>query len=303
MADESVPTALGDTVQAVTGRRVTACVPLTRSSGYSPALRIRAHFADGTTAFVKAATNDFTANSIRREEVVYRSLGEQLFLPAYIGVGEYEQGRSLLILEDLSDSYWGPPWREGDVAKVLAMLEQVRPLASRFPADFLPSQDAERHGLASWARVAADPEPFLTLGYCSRDWLEAALPVLLNADETAVLAGDDLVHQDVRSDNLCFTADGRAILVDWNWACYGNGTVDIAGWLPSLRSEGGPAPESVLPDDPALAGILAGFWAANAGLPAHDFDPAGRIRRLQRTQVAVALPWAARELGLPPPCP
>ena len=87
--------------------------------------------------------------------------------------------------------------------------------------------------------------------------------------------------------------------VYWNWACYGNGLVDIAGWLPSLHHEGGPAPETILPDQPELAAILAGYWASKAGLPPHDFDTTGRIRSVQKLQLSVAFPWAVCALGLP----
>jgi hypothetical protein len=103
---------------------------------------------------------------------------------------------------------------------------------------------------------------------------------------------------DVRSDNLCFVG-GRAVLVDWNLARRGNGRFDVAFWLPSLQLEGGPEPWEVLPDAGALAAAVAGFFAARAGLA----PPAGAptVRRFQRAQASVALPWAARELGLPTP--
>ncbi|MBC8135968.1 MAG: phosphotransferase [Fibrella sp.] len=291
---------VGDAVSRATGKRVTSCLPLTKTGGYTRALRTVAHFADGSTAFVKAATESDTAGWINREIAVYETLGEKPFLPRYYGSARRaESDFPVLVLEDLTGAHWGPPWRDGDIQKVLDMLAAVRPCASLFAPGFLHSQDADRSALASWNKVAADPEPFLSLGFCSRDWLDTALPTLLRADATAVLGGDDLVHQDVRSDNLCFTDDGRAVLVDWNWACYGNGLVDIAGWLPSLHHEGGPAPETILPDQPELAAILAGYWAAHAGRPSPNFDTAGRIRRVQKLQLSVALPWAVRALGLP----
>lgn len=291
---------VGDAVARATGKRVLACLPLTKTGGFTRALRAVATFADGSTAFVKAATEGDTARWIRREIVVYETLGERPFLPRYHGsVNRAESDLPVLVLEDLTKAHWGPPWRDGDVEKVLEVLAAVRPCKTLFADGFLPSQDAERPSLASWHKVAANPEAFLSLGFCTRQWLDGALPILLHADETALLDGDDLVHQDVRSDNLCFTNDGRAVLVDWNWSCYGNGLVDIAGWLPSLHREGGPAPETILPNQPELAAILAGYWAANAGLPRHDFDTTGRIRAIQKAQLTTALPWAIRALKLP----
>lgn len=50
---------------------------------------------------------------------------------------------------------------------------------------------------------------------------------------------------------------------------------------------------------PGLVSAIAGFLAARAGLPEPPF--ATSLRELQLGQLRVALPWAARELGLPAP--
>jgi aminoglycoside phosphotransferase (APT) family kinase protein len=142
--------------------------------------------------------------------------------------------------------------------------------------------------------------PFLRLHLCSHGWLDQALPILLAASEAVVLAGDALMHLDVRSDNLCLRG-GQAILIDWNWAVIGNPELDVAAWLPSLHAEGGPAPEEILPDHGPLAALLSGYWASRAGLP--PIPDAPRVRELQLMQLRVALPWAARALGLPEPTP
>jgi len=112
--------------------------------------------------------------------------------------------------------------------------------------------------------------------------------------------GDALLHLDVRSDNIALR-DGRAVLVDWNWACVGNALLDVAAWAPSLHLEGGPAPDEFVrgPGVPELAAMLAGVWAARAGLPPPPTGP--RVREGQRRQLTVALPWACRLLGIPEP--
>jgi aminoglycoside phosphotransferase (APT) family kinase protein len=107
------------------------------------------------------------------------------------------------------------------------------------------------------------------------------------------------MHFDVRSDNLCIR-DGRAILVDWNFACVGNPLADVACWLPSLHAEGGPAPDEILSEGAAeLAALLAGYFASHAARP--EIPEAPHVRTLQLRQARTALPWAARALGLPPP--
>ena len=124
--------------------------------------------------------------------------------------------------------------------------------------------------------------------HCPRSWMP---------NPVAACDGDDLVHLDVRSDNLCF-AGGRTLLVDWNLA--GSAT----GWLmslllPSLAFEGGPLPEDACPDANTFAARVAGFFAARAGEP--DIPDAPFVRRVQREQLSTAFPWAVRVLGLPLP--
>jgi hypothetical protein len=255
--------------------------------------RWRVVFADGSSAFVKASVNEDTAGFLRDEHRVYSALREE-FLPQLLG-WEDDGARPVLVLEDLTDSVWPPPWTRAGVEAVLATLERVA--ATPPPAGTPRLADALR-SFSHWQGVADEPEPFLGLGLCSPEWLDAALPVLLAAAKEAELAGDALVHCDVRSDNLCLR-DGAAVLFDWNWASVGNARIDVAFWLPSLvLEEGCVRPEDVLEDEPELAALVAGFFAALAGLP----PPAGAptVRGFQLAQLEVALPWAARALGLAP---
>jgi hypothetical protein len=179
------------------------------------------------------------------------------------------------------------------VAAVLDALEMIR--VTRPPVHLTPMR---LDGAADWRSVATNPEPFLALGLCSAAWLEDAAPVLERAAASAPLAGEALIHLDIRSDNVCFRG-GRAIVIDWNHATIANPDLDIAFWLPSLHAEGGPPPEAVLPDAAGLAAWVAGFFCARAGDP--PIPEAPHVRPLQIQQARVALPWAARALGLLPP--
>jgi aminoglycoside phosphotransferase (APT) family kinase protein len=181
------------------------------------------------------------------------------------------------------------------VEAVIAMLADVHAAP---PPRGLPRLEDAAEMRSGWARVAADPAPFLALGLASSRWLEAALPALRDAENTAPLCGGALLHQDVRSDNLALGADG-ARLVDWNWAAVGNPDADVAFWLPSLRSEGGPPPEHLFRGDPRLTAVVSGWFASSAGLPPPPAGP--RVREVQLRQLRVALPWAAAALGLPRP--
>jgi Ser/Thr protein kinase RdoA (MazF antagonist) len=119
------------------------------------------------------------------------------------------------------------------------------------------------------------------------------------AEGAAPLDGAATLHMDVRSDNLCVLGDG-VVLVDWNWVSVGNAAFDVAAWLPSLASEGGPEPEAIMPDaHPGFAAMLAGYFLSHACLP--PIEQAPHVRALQLAQARTALPWAARLLDLPPP--
>lgn len=287
------PAQLVERVAGILGARPVAWEPV--AGGYTAAGRWVVRGENGRAAFVKVATNPNTTEWLRAELRIYSQLAAP-FLPAVLGWDAAEP--PLLVLEDLSRAFWPPPWSPTRTEAVLATLAQVA--ATPAPPG-LPEMVAAREELSGWARVAEDTAPFLALGACSTGWLEAALPALLRAEDGAVLVGETLAHFDVRSDNICFVADGkggeRAVLVDWNWACRGNHRLDIAAWLPSLRAEGGPAPETILSGEPELAALVSGYFASKAGLP----GAAARLRALQLRQLRAALPWAALELDLPPP--
>jgi hypothetical protein len=138
------------------------------------------------------------------------------------------------------------------------------------------------------------PEPFLSTGIRSRRWLERSLPTLAAAAASVRAEGDDVLHLDVRSDNLCFR-HGAAILVDWNWCTIGNADLDVAAWLPSLANEGGPKPWEVLPAAGDYAAFLAGVWAAVVGLPPPSTAPT--VREGQRRQLEAALTWCEHEFA------
>src|SRR5205085_8790004 len=149
-----------------------------------------------------------------------------------------------------------------------------------------------------WDPMRADPVNALRLGVFDEDWLDAYADDLAAAAATAELDGNTLLHGDVRSDNLCLR-DGRAVLIDWNWACIGAANLDLAAWLPSLHHEGGPEPWTLLPDAGPLASLLAGFFLEHAGRD--PIPQAPHVRRLQLDQGVAALRWACGELGIPAP--
>ncbi|HVW88865.1 MAG TPA: hypothetical protein VHC01_05305 [Gaiellaceae bacterium] len=278
---------LDERVERAVGSRAVRYLP--RPGGYSTADRYTVELADGRSVFVKSAEAPLLAGWLRREHEVYEAM-DGSFIPRLEGWDD-DGARPLLALEDLSGADWSVRW---DDARVAAVLEAVAELASSTPPpNTVPARATHPDLWQRWPAVAEDPVPFLSLGLRDGQWLERALPELLAAAERAPVDGDDVLHFDVRSDNMCFRA-GRAILVDWNWTCLGSSAADIAAWVPSVADEGGPPPWRILPGHGELAALIAGVWASVAGLPPPETAP--NVREVQRRQLAIALDWVDREL-------
>jgi hypothetical protein len=264
--------------------------------GYTNNERAIVRFRDGSSVFAKHAVDDLTADWLRTERRMYETLASLDCVPRLVAWIEGE--RPLLVIEDLSDATWPPPWDRAQVDAVVSSLGQLA--GFQLPDGLQLLEDGEKPD-DGWQRIMSDPREFLSLGLCDRGWLERNGPVLASASAAAPLAGPSLLHGDVRSDNLCFR-DGSALLIDWNGVCIGNPVFDVAFFLPSLESEGGPAPEEVLPDcPPELVAFVSGFFASRAGQPLLPHAPL--VRQVQASQLKTALPWAARSLGIAEPVP
>jgi len=259
------------------------------TGGYSAAARYVAA-ADGRSVFVKVGVSALTSRLLSREIEAYRKVSAP-FMPEMIGY-DADAESPFLITEDLSAATWPPPWTSATVDAVLRTIESMHATPADLPKGGL--LDGRESG---WPTVAEDPGAFLALGLVSREWLERALPVLVEAEAACVFTGDALTHLDLRSDNMCIARDGVKF-IDWAEARLSHPDVDTGFWLPSLAYEGGPLPEDILPDAPAIAAAVSGFFAARAGLPVIPDAP--YVRRVQREQLSAALPWVQRALGLPP---
>jgi thiamine kinase-like enzyme len=230
-----------------------------------------------------------TATHLRGEGLAYERL-TGAFMPRFIG-WEDDAHAPILAIEDLGDARWPPPWDRPAVDRVLEQLETLH--ANTTPLrSFVEAHSSSSDG---WARVAAAPEPFVSLGMASREWLARALPKLIEAEAACPTDGASVAHFDLRSDNICLTASGPKF-IDWAAASQGNPDLDLGFWLPSLAFEGGPAPDEILPNAPEVAAYVCGFFAAYAGLPIIPDAPF--VRRVQREQLSTALPWVVRALKL-----
>ncbi|MGH7541566.1 MAG: aminoglycoside phosphotransferase family protein, partial [Gemmatimonadota bacterium] len=192
-----------------------------RGHGAPSTRRFVVELPDGSSVFVKIAAFDYVADWFRDEQAAYEALTGQPYLPRVVGWDD-DGTAPLLALEDLSGARWPPPWAIDDVDTVLGALDAIH---SGKPLRSLPLAQERQFGLDGWPEVARDPGPIVATGVCAADWLAQHIGTLRAASAAARIAGSDLLHFDVRSDNLCIR-DGLALLVDWNHACIGNALLD-----------------------------------------------------------------------------
>jgi hypothetical protein len=209
--------------------------------GYTPAARWIARGA-ARSAFVKVATDELTAQQLRREARTYGAVTAS-FMPQFFGFDDNPH-TPILAIADLSSARWPPPWRPKDVPGVLDAVRRMHAT----PCDLPRFEDVHRTS-PGWLKVAEDPRPFLALGYVTPAWLDANLTALIKAEADCETSGEALTHWDLRSDNICLTANG-AVLVDWAEACRSNARLDLGFWCPSLAYEGGPCRKSCYPMSP-----------------------------------------------------
>jgi aminoglycoside phosphotransferase (APT) family kinase protein len=242
-------------------------------------------------AFVKAGAEQSAKAQVEREAAVLDSLGGAPFTPRVYGF-EHSGDYAVLVLEDLGDGHWPPPYPDRGEA-LFKTLERV---AATPPPAFLPRQPPERPHGTYWSRLADDPKPLHP--FVRREWLEPAMPLLHEAESRATLHGDQLVHGDLWEGNTCYTARG-VVLVDWADALVGDARVDLAYGVVSVRATKAKPIAVDLPEAPAYAALLAG---ANAWSVVHppEVPGVGLLTVVHRRQLRAALAWAAELLELPP---
>ncbi len=283
-------------VERVLGRPSTEWVE--PDTGLTAAARYSVMLEDGSSVFVKAATDDQTERWLRNEHLALHHAPER-FTPRVVAWLDEPGDHPVLVVEDLRSAHWpagheGVNWREGDIERVLAAVTDLSGVPA--PAAFEPSA-RRRAYWPTFLGEGPDRAAFLGFGLCTADWLADAASVLTEAEGNLDDSGDALVHGDLRSDNICVT-DDRVVFVDWSHASRGSAEHDLALLLPTLHLEGGPMPYDVLPK--------AGGWAAAgaASLARRVLDDDGAPDWLVSVFVrliAIDLAWAASCLGLPRP--
>ncbi|WP_161958506.1 phosphotransferase [Ornithinimicrobium cavernae] len=289
----------------VTGELGEILEVIPQQGGFSPgtADRVRGTRGSGFVKAVGEGLNPHTPGLVAREINVLASLPEYAGAPVLLAsLDERIEGERwvALLVEDIPGRHPHTPWLAGEVERALGALGTL--VAQPVPADVrLPLLETDLGGdLSLWPSIVADPPEDLD------PWVVDNLDrlVALGARAPEAVAGDYLVHTDIRSDNLLVTADGSVRIVDWPWACRGAAWVDTLSLLLNVRVHGGPdttAYDSQLTDlgatrdavDAVLVGLFGYFLHASRLAPPPGLPT---VRAFQRAQGDVALEWVRERL-------
>lgn len=292
---------LPDHVRAAVAGILGAPVVQARSQpgGFSPGSADRVATADGRRAFVKAvsgAQNEHSPSLHRQEAVVTGALPADAPAPALLGC--YDDGDWVaLVLEDVEGRHPMTPWDAHELAHVLDTLEVC---AARLTPSLVPKLPLASEHLASdfggWERLRAEPWPGLD------PWAAARVDQLCGLARRGLdaVAGDTVVHIDLRADNLLVGADGRVTLVDWPHACQGAAWLDTLLLLVNVRLFGGHDVDALLRRRPLTSSVdpdvLSAVLVALSGYfldAARNLPPPGlpTVRAFQAAQGEATLSW------------
>jgi hypothetical protein len=277
-----------------------------QSGGFSPGVAARLQLADGTRGFVKAVCSTPNADSpgmYRREARVAAALPPDVPAPALRW--SFDDGEWIVLaFDDIDGRSPELPWRSHELDRVLAAIGDLAARLTPSPLALEPAQQTLAPLFGRWQRIVDDG-------------LESRLPaaVRVRLDELVALearwpeavAGESLVHLDLRADNMVLTAD-RVYFVDWPAAAVGAPWVDLVLMLPSIAMQGGPLPADVwgayplrrgVDDDrvDALVVAVAGYFAHAQMLPPPPGLPT--LRAFQAAQGTATALWLADRLGWP----
>ncbi|MGP9500756.1 phosphotransferase [Specibacter sp. AOP5-B1-6] len=275
-----------------------------QAGGFSPGSADRVVLSSGRRAFVKAVSAGVNTSSVelhRREAAVAAALPAGVSAPEFLG--KYDDGTWVaLVLADVDGRHPQEPWVDAELTQVLDALVDVGQVLLPADLDVPPYEESLTGAFLGWEKLAA--RPLADMPAWAGEHL-GELATLARAG-VAALAGDALVHGDLRTDNILLTADGTVFL-DWPWAARGAPWVDalsvllnvktldpaanVDQWLAGHPVFAGAAPEAV---SAVLAG-WAGYFLDMSRRPAPPGIPT--LRAFQRKQADVLISWLQERLA------
>ncbi|MEO1290864.1 MAG: phosphotransferase [Chloroflexota bacterium] len=283
----------------------------TQHGGFSPGVALRLYTADDQIFFLKAIGTDINATSIsfhRKEAKLNAQLPDNTFAPKMLWSHDDadDTGWIALLFENIDGVNPPTPWQDDDLQRVMRGMVQLSEQLTPSPivGDFMPSaSDHFRVRIHGWQTIKSEPN------YVNRldDWSQSHLDKLCDLEQKAPesVAGDTLVHFDVRADNMVMT-DDAVWFVDWPHACIGAKWLDTVLFAPSVVMQGGLSPEDLIQLHPACQeadpdAITAAVVSVAGMLTYRSLQPSPTglptLREFQSAMAEVTRQWVAQRTG------
>lgn len=300
---QDLPASVRRAVEDHLGSAVVTAV--NQHGGFSPGTAARVRCADGRRAFVKCVgtpLNPHTPAMHRAEARVAAALPAGVPSPRLRFA--HDDGEWVaLVFDEASGTLPRLPWTSASAGSAMDAVEQLSASLTPCPlSDLRSAADQLGEDLTAWQRLAAAPPGDLD-SWERRNLARLAASSAELVSAAGPLAGDTLVHLDLRADNILIEPGGRVLFVDWPWACRGPRWLDPVLFALDPSVHGGVDPDCLLADREVLCGVdpdavtavllgLAGTWAESFRAPAPPAMPT--IRAFQRRFHDAALSWGRR---------
>jgi len=297
-----VPASVRESVEKMAGGRIVTATNV--DGGFSPGPAARCELADGGVVFVKAAglsLNPHSPGMHRREGELLAAMPPDVPAPRLIGVVD-DGDWVALVIEWIEGRMPRAPLGQDDLGRLLRLVHRLAQIDGH--PSLKSCAEAHPYLFGHWRRLVEQPLAGLD------DWTVEHLEqfVEIERDVEYAVAGDRLVHLDLRTDNVIFADAGEDhdVVVDWPGASRGAAWVDLVGLLPSLELDGAPVCEDLFARQPvarsadhdavnALVASMAGYFTRQSLLPAPPGLPT--VRAFQAAQGEVTRRWLAERCG------
>ena len=304
---EQLPVAVRAQVEAAAGSSVIRT--WSAGTGFTPGFASRVRLADGRDLFVKAASSvddrlhGWALSDAYREEARKLSLlGPAVGAPPLLWERELDQDGERWVLLGLEYVAGRPPrrpWRLPELLLVVDRLGQVAPAMARPPAPLGLGTVYDEVVVGFGDRLGRVRE----LGGGDSEWIDVVEALCAEAETR--LAGESMVHMDLRDDNVLISDGGQVWFVDWNFPAIGVPWIDLVCILLSARGDRHDV-DPILDDhvlsrgvDPhAIDVLLAVLWSYWGAAMAEAVPPRSpHLRDHQRWYADVTQEWLLERLS------
>lgn len=237
--------------------------------GFTSARRGIVVLNDRTKVFVKIATDESTKKWLKKEIKVYKTLNEAgyAYIPTLLSTNA---DSTAMAIEYLQNASFENTWDKAKLEAVVKAQESLKEYKKWFVNnDDFKSDDVVDLRLR-WPHLLKSDnvekvnEKLKRLGsevQFSRQQIED----FKQSHEGWELKQDTLIHQDIRADNFGYdTAAQAGKLIDWNWLCIGDESLDTTPLFINMYLAGfNPYQHHPEKYDEKMLMYLIGYWLAS----------------------------------------